>query len=71
MIYRALYIFLSVRVSSSYRDTGGMVVSISQLYQNPRYDYWTVDYDISVLRLSSTLTFGSAIAAVALPEFGQ
>lgn len=58
-------------MGSTYRNTGGQLVSISQVYQNPQYSSSTVDYDISVLRLSSSLTFGTTIAPVGLPASGQ
>lgn len=44
---------------------------MSGLYQNPDFDYWDIDYDISVLELASELSFGSAIASIGLPVQDQ
>lgn len=70
-LYRLSVSNLAVRVGSSFRNSGGVVVQVEKIFQNPDFDYWTVDYDISVLRLASPLSFGSAIAPVALPAPNQ
>lgn len=44
---------------------------MAEIYQNPRFSQWDFDYDISILKLVSSLPFGSAIAPVKLPEYGQ
>lgn len=59
---------MQIRAGSSIRNSGGIVVSISQIYQNPRYSSSTTDYDISVLRLASSLSLSDAIGVIALPE---
>lgn len=46
-------------------------MQVAQVFQNPDFDYGTVDYDISVLELASSLSFGSAIAPVILPYWNQ
>jgi hypothetical protein len=40
------------RAGSSIRERGGTVHPAAQIVQNPRYDWWTVDFDISVVRVS-------------------
>ncbi|KAK9751366.1 Trypsin [Popillia japonica] len=62
---------LSIRAGSSIRNSGGSVVSVSVLNQHPSFDYWSLDYDISVLSLSSSLSLGSNIAAISLPSENQ
>ncbi|KAI4459627.1 polyserase-related [Holotrichia oblita] len=62
---------LSIRAGSSTRNSGGTVVSVSVLNQHPSFDYWSLDYDISVLTLASSLSFGSNIAAISLPAQNQ
>lgn len=62
---------MSIRAGSSIRNSGGSVVNVKTIFQNPSYDSWNIDYDISVLELSSTLSFGDAIAAVPLPVQDQ
>lgn len=58
---------LSLRVGSSFRNTGGVVVRIETVYQHPRYETEISDYDISILKLASSLSFGSAVAPIPLP----
>jgi len=40
------------RAGSSIRERGGTVHPAAQIVQNPRYDWWTLDFDISVVRVS-------------------
>ncbi|KAK9751337.1 Trypsin [Popillia japonica] len=69
--YRTSTEAFSVRVGSSIRNSGGTVVKVEAIYQHPNFDYFTVDYDISVLSLSSSLNFDSNIAAIKLPSENQ
>lgn len=64
-------VLYSIRVGSTYPDSGGLFVPVSQVYQEPRFDQWNFDYDISVLKLSTTLTFGPTIAPIRLPVSGE
>ncbi|KAI7815151.1 Serine protease [Rhyzopertha dominica] len=68
---RILALFLSIRVGSSTRNSGGVVVAVSQLHQHPQYSSSTIDYDISVLVLASSLSFTNAIGPVALPRLND
>lgn len=58
---------MSVRAGSSIRNDGGVVTSVSELFQHPQYNPSTIDYDISVLVLATPLTFSNAIGRIALP----
>jgi hypothetical protein len=40
------------RAGSSFRETGGTIHPAAQIIQNPRYEWWTIDFDISVVRVS-------------------
>lgn len=51
---------MSIRAGSSYRTSGGQVISVSTIYQNPSYSSSTIDYDVSVLYLSSAVTTSAA-----------
>lgn len=62
---------LAVRAGTSYRNSGGIVVQLAAIYQNPDYNDANVDYDISVLQLSSPLSLGSTIAPITLPKLNQ
>lgn len=59
---------LSIRAGTSTRGSGGQVVSVSKIYQHSSYNSRTIDYDISILQLSSPLTLNSKVAAVSLPS---
>ncbi|KAJ3659624.1 hypothetical protein Zmor_011303 [Zophobas morio] len=59
---------LSIRAGTSTRGSGGQVVNVARIYQNPSYNDRLIDYDISVLQLSSALTLNSNVAAVGLPS---
>jgi len=60
--------YLSVRASSSIKGSGGQVVSVAKIHQHPKFDYFNIDYDISVLELSSPITLGTGAQPIALPE---
>ncbi|KAH0816870.1 hypothetical protein GEV33_005921 [Tenebrio molitor] len=59
---------LTVRAGTSTRGSGGQVVNVARINQNPSYNDRVIDYDISVLQLSSSLSLGSSVAAVGLPS---
>jgi hypothetical protein len=40
------------RAGSSNSEFGGTVHPAAQIVQNPLYDYWTIDFDIAVVRVS-------------------
>ncbi|KAL4883156.1 trypsin-like cysteine/serine peptidase domain-containing protein [Aspergillus karnatakaensis] len=57
---------LSIRAGSNFASSGGTVVQVAQIHQNPSYNPSTTDNDISVLELAEPLTFGSGVAAIDL-----
>ncbi|KAF2885457.1 hypothetical protein ILUMI_20737 [Ignelater luminosus] len=59
----------TVRAGSSKREQGGQVVQVQEVNIHPDFDYWIIDYDVSVLRLPK-LTFESGINAIALHPIG-
>lgn len=60
----------SVRAGSSFHNSGGTVVSVSSFTQHASYSSSTLNNDICILRLSSSLSLGSTIATVTLPAQG-
>ncbi|CRK89648.1 CLUMA_CG003381, isoform A [Clunio marinus] len=58
---------LQVRVGSEFYNLGGTVVRVSEIIQHEMFDYFTIDYDFSLLKLETALTFTSKIQPVALP----
>ncbi|GJQ84296.1 hypothetical protein Trydic_g5235 [Trypoxylus dichotomus] len=59
---------LRVRAGSSIRQAGGSVVTVAAINEHPGFDYWNLDYDVSVLELASDLSFGDVIAPIDLPS---
>lgn len=59
---------LNIRAGSSHHASGGTLVKVAQITQHSEYDAKTIKNDIAVLRLASSLEFGSTIAAVELPS---
>ena len=43
------------RAGSSIRQTGGTLHPAAQLIANPRYDYYTLDFDVAVARVSDNV----------------
>jgi hypothetical protein len=41
------------RAGSSIRETGGTVHPAAQIIANPLYDYYIIDFDIAVARVSN------------------
>lgn len=44
---------LSVRAGTDLYNSGGEVKSVQTVFQHPKYDQWTYDYDIAILKLTS------------------
>jgi hypothetical protein len=42
------------RAGSSIRETGGTLHPAAQIIENPLFDYWTLDYDIAVAKVSDS-----------------
>ncbi|XP_017773891.1 PREDICTED: trypsin-1-like [Nicrophorus vespilloides] len=59
---------LSIRAGSAALNSGGTVINVKAIHQNPKYNATTVDYDISVLELAKPLSFGSKIKKIDLPN---
>lgn len=57
---------MSVRAGSSYHNTGGTIIAVAQIYQHTQFNVDTYDYDISVLRLKSSLKLGTNIAIITM-----
>jgi len=60
----------SFRVGSLREASGGTTVKVSSYTRMPKYDATTTDYDVVIMKLASTLTFGSTIGAATLVGSG-
>lgn len=59
---------LQIRAGSSVINHEGVVINISEVHEHPSFNDGTMDYDISIVRLASNLSFSAAIGVIALPE---
>lgn len=60
-----------IRAGSSAHASGGQDVAVSKLVIHPSYDYFDIDYDISLYFLASELLLGSSVAPIPLAKQGQ
>nr|AFZ78859.1 serine protease [Coptotermes formosanus] len=58
--------YVRFRAGSSLRSTGGTLHPAAQLVLNPDYDYYTIDYDIAVARVSVPFTYGTEVQPIGL-----
>jgi trypsin len=61
----------SFRVGSLKEASGGTVVKATSYTVHPKYSASTVDYDVVVFKLATTLTFGTTIGAAMLVASGS
>lgn len=59
---------LRIRAGSNQHASGGKLVKVANVTQHSEFDAKAIKNDIAVLKLASSLDFGSAISAVDLPS---
>lgn len=59
---------LRIRAGSNQHASGGKLVKVAKIMQHSEFDAKTIKNDIAVLKLASSLDFGSTISAVELPS---
>lgn len=57
---------LSIRAGSSIRGSGGQVLDVKTIHQNPDFSMSELDYDVSVLELDGDLNLGSGVQPIDL-----
>jgi trypsin len=63
---------MRVRGGTSKYAKGGVIAKVSQVYQHPKYDAKTTDYDYSILKLAQRFVFnGKTLKSVALPTANE
>lgn len=58
----------SIRIGSSYRNSGGQIVRISRIISHPFFNSVNDDYDIAIALLNSTIEYSATVQPVKLPE---
>lgn len=61
-------IVYSVRVGSSYKNSGGSIVKLKKIIRHDFHDYFPNDYDFALLELVEPLKFTDIIQPIALPN---
>ncbi|KAK3923704.1 Trypsin-1 [Frankliniella fusca] len=62
--------WLQVRAGTDQLQRGGSLLAVRRAVNHPKYVHGHQDWDVSVLELAGTLSFGSTIKAVTLPAAG-
>lgn len=57
-----------VRAGSELYRSGGVTISVKTIYQHEKFDYFNIDYDFSLLKLTEKLKFSDQIKPIALPS---
>lgn len=60
-----------LRIGSTSRDRNGQLVKVSHVIQHPNFNPNTFDYDFSLLRFASLISFGGSVQPVKLPKEGE
>lgn len=58
----------TVRVGSTSNQSGGLVVEVRRFFQHGRYKPRTLDFDYSLIQLSTRLNFTNQTQPIALPS---
>ena len=57
---------ITVRAGSSFRSSGGVILSVNQTIVHPGYKIRTLENDVAVLRLNESLIYSAEIQAIVL-----
>jgi trypsin len=55
-----------IRAGSEKYSSGGVQVNVEKIFQHEKFDYFTIDFDYSILKLESSLEFSDKIKPVKL-----
>lgn len=59
---------LKIRVGSSFRQTEGKLISVSNIISHPQYNNKTFDYDYALIELSEEIEFSKTVQSIGLPD---
>lgn len=62
---------MTIRVGSNTRDRGGVQYNVISNEIHPDYDWFTLDYDVALLRVSVPITLTNSIQPIALLATGS
>lgn len=61
---------IQFRAGSTDRTIGGQLVTATEYHLHPKYDIWTANYDVAVVKVSPSFS-GTNIRAIPLPASGN
>ncbi|XP_068083832.1 trypsin-7 [Anabrus simplex] len=64
-------IYVTIRAGTSSRGSGGTVHQAVEIVEHPNFDYWTLDYDFALIRVSTPFPVGSNVRKIELPSQGE
>ncbi|MEW1547848.1 serine protease [Streptomyces tsukubensis] len=62
---------LGIRAGSTYHSSGGPLCLVGEVVPHPRYDRWTTDFDVSIVKINSRCTGRPAPLAEREPAAGS
>lgn len=62
---------MTIRAGSDLYASGGVVVQVKKIIEHDKFDFFTIDFDFSLLELEKSLEFSNTIQAIALPEHNE
>lgn len=62
---------LAIRMGSSTHATNGTLVKVKRIVQHENFDYYTIDYDFSLLELADNIEYDSNKQNISLPHQDQ
>lgn len=61
----------TIRAGSSYWAEGGEVIQLESVVRHEQYDPDTFDFDVAIVKLSSSVTFSDSVQRVLLAQSGS
>lgn len=60
-----------IRAGSTTHAVNGTLIDVARIVQHANFNFYTIDYDFSLIELASNLTFDSTIQPIRLPKQNQ
>ncbi len=58
----------SIRLGSSFYSSGGEIVPVKEIFQHPKFNYRTIDFDYAILSLETEIEFSETKKPIELPK---
>lgn len=58
----------SIRIGSTFKEKGGIVIPVKNVIIHPKYDAHTLDYDAALLELSKEINFNNKTKLINLAD---